>query len=154
MTGARLVLTSALHSQLSREVEASGVEECCGLIVGRADRSAASGPNGDRVATRLLPATNVSRRDRRHHYRIHPTAVLDALGEARLRGEALLGFYHSHPSGGSSPSAVDRASAWTGFVYLIVGEDQPLDLAAWLFSGGAEEPVEIAVTSSLEGQAA
>ena len=45
---------------------------------------------------------------------------------ARVRGLALVGFWHSHPSGVARPSPADAAAAWPGSLHAIVTPDGAL----------------------------
>jgi len=89
-------------------------EECCGLLLGSADRVEA-----------VVPVANAAARDREHRYLIAPRKWLRVDRIAAARGWEILGYYHSHPGGGPAPSAVDAALAWPGYVYLIVGYGPP-----------------------------
>ena len=91
--------------------------ECCGILLA---------PNGGRggarpVVTMALPAENAEKERPEERYilghRAHLRAIeLETAGRARVAGT-----YHSHPTGGSRPSARDKALAVEGTTYLIVG---------------------------------
>ncbi|WP_082458006.1 M67 family metallopeptidase [Sphingomonas sp. Leaf10] len=89
---------------------AASAHEVCGLLRG----------TGDRIE-RAEPARNVAA-DSARHFEIDPAALLNAYREARNGGAAVLGWYHSHPSGSADPSATDAAQAAAdGRLWLIVG---------------------------------
>jgi len=76
------------------------MEEKCGLLLGRG-----------RDILQLKPATNVAA-DPFTTFEIDPRALF-AAHRAERRGSqlALLGYYHTHPSGDAMPSATDAACA-------------------------------------------
>jgi proteasome lid subunit RPN8/RPN11 len=83
--------------------------ECCGLLLGAADRVDAAVP-----ARNLLASAT--------RFRVDPRAHFEALGLARERGLAVVGAYHSHPASAPVPSPRDLAEAsYPDFLYLIVG---------------------------------
>lgn len=84
-------------------------EEACGLLVGR----------GSRV-TAVVPAPNVAA-DRRLAFEVDPAVLLRVHRTARAGGDALLGWYHSHPNGEGAPSLQDASRAVEeGRLWLIV----------------------------------
>lgn len=87
--------------------------EACGLLVGL--------PVGDggRVV-RALSMRNFHD-DPARGYTIDPEHYLYAEREARLRGQTILGVWHSHPHGDAAPSPTDRELACHGWSYLIAG---------------------------------
>ena len=83
--------------------------ECCGLLIGDADRIAEAQPVVNRAA-------DASRR-----YEIDPRDLLTAMKRCRGTGLAVIGAYHSHPRAGAGPSASDLEEAFGDFLYLIAG---------------------------------
>lgn len=143
-------------------------EECCGLLLG----SPARGPGlGEGRVAEVIATTNAWRpqlaRDgspwRVGHddaaedldalgcadrYLIPPGEILQAQRRARAQGWELLGSYHSHPRRPAVPSAVDRALACPGYLYLIVarGEGEFEDVRLWSFDeAGACQPEALTV---------
>ncbi len=88
--------------------------ECCGFLIGRCVGDA-------HHVTRIIPSENVYSGDRTRRYEIDPQLTFDIIRETGKTGEAVVGFYHSHPTDHASPSRRDVASAWPGKSYLIVG---------------------------------
>lgn len=96
--------------------------EVCGLLLGR---------DGRIVEAR--PAANVAD-DPARAFEIDPAALFAALRAARAGGPALIGYYHSHPSGAAAPSARDLAmAAEDGKLWLIVAGDA---VTAWVKQAG------------------
>lgn len=63
-------------------------------------------------------------------FEIDPAALLAAHRAARGGGGAVIGNYHSHPSGDAMPSVTDAArAAADGALWLIVGGDG--EVRAW-----------------------
>ncbi len=92
---------------------AASVDEVCGLLLGR----------GGRVE-RALPCRNVAAAPA-VRFELDPAALLAAHRAARAGGRAVLGHYHSHPSGEARPSPRDAA-------------DAPPDGSVWLIVAGGE----------------
>ncbi len=87
--------------------------ECCGVLIGTAQR-----------IERTVRARNTLGSPTR--YQIDPRDQIAAIRSARERGQAVLGFYHSHPSSPPTPSSTDRMeAAYPGHCYLIVSPGGP-----------------------------
>ncbi len=88
-------------------------DEICGLLLGGAGRIEA-----------IAPAPNVAP-DPARHFELDPAVLLAAHRQARTGGLAVIGHYHSHPSGVAMPSATDLAcAAPDGSLWLIVAGTQ------------------------------
>jgi proteasome lid subunit RPN8/RPN11 len=85
-------------------------EECCGVLLG---------PSPDRV-TEAVRLENVQPDNRQRRFVIDPAAYRAAEALADTRGQALVGFYHSHPNHPARPSSFDLEHAWPNFSYPIV----------------------------------
>ena len=99
---------------VERRAIAAFPAECCGLLLGRLE-------GGEAVRIGQAEACVNQEPDGRRAFTISPDELLAAYRRARERGERVVGTYHSHPQGSAVPSDVDRASAWPGASYLIVG---------------------------------
>jgi desampylase len=83
--------------------------ECCGLLLG----------DGAAVIESVR-AANIAA-DSMRRFEIDPRDHIAARRDARGRGLAVLGFYHSHPRSSAEPSATDLAEAnYPDHLYLIV----------------------------------
>lgn len=103
------MISRSLLAQLAAEAGASG-EEICGLILQ---------PRNGGIS--LLRCANVHPQPAAR-FELDPVALLAAHRAARASGDAVIGHYHSHPSGDAMPSLTDAASAAPdGAVWLIVG---------------------------------
>jgi proteasome lid subunit RPN8/RPN11 len=101
------------YERMKAKARAAFPRECCGLLLGRFGRIEIA-----------RPARNVHPRPERF-FEIDPQALVDAHRAARRGGPALLGYYHSHPSGRPVPSAVDAShSAGDGLVWAIIGDGE------------------------------
>ena len=108
--------------------------ECCGLLAGR------DGLIDEYVRTRNVKASRVA-------YQIDPKEHLAAIKSLRVRGQSILGAYHSHPRTPAVPSATDVAEAYygEGFLYVIVSLDgQVPDIRAYELRGGSLVVTELA----------
>ena len=82
--------------------------EVCGLLFG-----------ADGRIEGVLPTANVASNPATA-FEIDPAALFAAHRAARGGGPALIGHYHSHPSGSAEPSACDLAAAEPGKLWLIL----------------------------------
>lgn len=108
-------------------------DECCGVLVGRRA--------GDMVDVHEVHAIpNVWEGDRLNRFALDPHEHLRLQRESRERGLSIVGFYHSHPTGSTGPSAFDAELAWPDCVYLIVSlqDGKPGRAEAWRFQGGKD----------------
>ncbi|TPG49746.1 M67 family peptidase [Sphingomonas glacialis] len=92
-------ISSTLLAGLLNEAQLSPTREICGLLFGTADRidTAQACPN-------VAP-------DPSRHFEIDPAALFAAHRAVRTGGTAVIGHYHSHPSGVANPSARDAEGA-------------------------------------------
>ena len=69
--------------------------ECCGLLIGNAE-----------IVEDVARARNSKRS--RTKFQVEPADHFAAIRRARAAGLEIVGAYHSHPSGPSGPSEIDR----------------------------------------------
>lgn len=103
------------RSLLDRIVKLAAAEqdEVCGLLLGSATQIEA-----------IMPGPNVAP-DPARHFELDPAVLLAAHRRARAGGLAVVGHYHSHPSGVAAPSATDLACATPdGSLWLVVAGAQ------------------------------
>lgn len=106
-------------------------EEVCGVLGGTYD----AGTSRVEVAR---PATNVADRPEVRYY-IDPAEQLELIDELEDGGDDVVGFYHSHPTGPTNPSATDAARAtWPARSYLIVALDGHPFVGSWRWNGDDE----------------
>lgn len=92
------------------------LSEVCGLLFGQNDHIEA-----------VLAVPNVAA-DPITAFELDPTALFAALRSMRLGGPRMVGYFHSHPNGLSTPSATDTAMAQPdNMIWIILGTD----LTAW-----------------------
>jgi proteasome lid subunit RPN8/RPN11 len=103
-----LYLSSNDRQRLQDWAKVAGNQECCGLLLGDGQRADA-----------VVLAKNVAD-DPTQHFEIDPTALIGAHKAARSGGPALLGYFHSHPSGLASPSATDVAQAAPDALFWLI----------------------------------
>lgn len=100
-----------------RHGEAAYPHECCGLLLG----PAWGGGGAPRAVAEAHPMRNANQSSPRTRFDLDPQEHLQAQREARARGLAVLGFYHSHPDHPARPSQYDLDhAAWSGYSYVIV----------------------------------
>jgi proteasome lid subunit RPN8/RPN11 len=105
---------------------ASAPNECCGLLLGRADE-----------IVEAVRARNIA--DEPHsRFLIDPRDHIGARRAARAGGLELVGFYHSHPRSPATPSARDVAEfTYPGYLYAIVSlASEPAEVQLFRPGGG------------------
>ena len=113
-----LRIASGMLDRIVAETNAAPGLEVCGLLLG----------TGLEVAA-VLPCRNVAA-DPATRFEIDPVALLAAHRAARGGGAAVIGHYHSHPSGRAEPSTRDAADAAAdGTVWVIAAGRE---VTAWL----------------------
>ena len=106
---ARVSISSALLDELQAASAASPGAEICGLLYGRPD-----------AIFMAEACANVAPRPDRA-FELDPAALIAAHRRARAGGPAIIGHYHSHPSGRAEPSAIDaEAAPPDGALWLIL----------------------------------
>jgi len=108
-------------------------EEACGLLGGK----------GDEV-NRVYPISNIARSPER--FRMDPVQQVEALMQIDEWGE-LVGIYHSHPSGPTTPSELDiKEAAYPEAAYLVwAKQDEEWQCRAYIMlpEGPREIPVHL-----------
>jgi proteasome lid subunit RPN8/RPN11 len=119
--------------------------ECCGILLGHANgaekrvEEAVPLKNLRHDAERaqaLLPLDEPGRESERNRFLIDPQEQLRVERDARTRGLAVLGYYHSHPDHPARPSNYDREHAWPWYSYVILSVErgEPKDLTSWILT--------------------
>ena len=110
-------IATELVEQIIAEAAASPAAEVCGLLLGRGE-----------TIEEARSCRNVAA-DPARRFEIDPAALLAAHREARAGGLAILGCYHSHPTGRAEPSVQDAADAApNGWLWIIA---TPRVASAW-----------------------
>ncbi len=114
----QMTISSTVFDQLVATAAADPVREVCGLLLG-----------SDTHIASLSPARNVAA-DPARRFEVDPAVQFGAIRAARAGGAAVIGHYHSHPTGKAVPSACDAAMiARAGELWLIIAGPQ---VRAWL----------------------
>ncbi len=119
----------------SRESEPA---ECCGILLSRYDDPG--------MVDNALRAENTEKFRPREVYVLGHKAHMKAVDLEISEGNRIVGYYHSHPHGGTKLSARDAMQAVEGVTYLIIGGDtEEASYAAWRLEGRRfiEESVEV-----------
>lgn len=112
-----VTIASGVVEVMQRHALAEHPREACGLLYGSSGAIAAA-----------EPARNVAASPGRS-FEIEPATLLRGYREARGHGQAVLGWYHSHPNGVAEPSPTDAARAVEdGKLWLVVTADA---VTAW-----------------------
>lgn len=139
--GRTLAFTQETYEAVLTHARTGAPKEVCGVLGGTRDDA-----TGDSRVRSVHRTANVADRPRTA-YRIDPAEQYDAMRDIEARGEEIVGFYHSHPTGPAHPSATDRDRAtWNGYSYVIVAltDDEP-SVGSWRWTGEAFEPESVVV---------
>ena len=101
-------------------------QESCGLLIGRDD------PTCRRIHS-VARIRNLADSGSPDRFRLDPEGFVACDHAARRSGLDILGVWHTHPRGPSTPSDSDRARLWEGYSYLIaaVTEAGPDSWRSW-----------------------
>lgn len=127
-----VVLPGEVAAALPRLADLALPREACGLLVGRTDE-------GSVRITGFAPSRNLAAAP--DAFEIDTSLHLVLQRRLRARGEAVVGVWHSHPSGAALPSARDAAGAWQdGLIWLITAG---AETTAWVARGGGFVPARL-----------
>ena len=129
MSAPVLHLSDDLAARILMAAGKSFPAECCGLIEG------SDTPDGWHAQT-IHEGANLAD-DPRRHFLIDPELQFKLLRELRGGETRIIGCFHSHPGGGSEPSATDASNAAEDdFLWLIAGGSPAAGfrLRAWRYS--------------------
>lgn len=126
----RVVLPEDVVRDIRRHAEATYPEECCGFLVGP---NGGSPTGSDRRILRTIVAENRTDGERRRRFEIQPEELRRVERLLDGTGEAVLGFYHSHPDHPAVPSQFDQDHAWPWYTYIVlaVTRGQAADFGAF-----------------------
>ncbi len=126
-----VTLAPSAHAAILAAAAASAPDEACGLLLGHHEHIAAAPAVANVAATR------------RTCFELDPLALIAAHKAARAGGLALLGYWHSHPTGPSAPSATDQAAAsGDGRVWAIAADGV---IRLWVDLSGGFAPLSYAL---------
>lgn len=113
------------------------------------------------TAEEAVPARNAETGRPQSRYVLGHEAHLEATAREVSGYGRIVGYYHSHPRGGPTPSEWDRQQAVEGVSYLIAGlmcstegERDTVRFAAWECAAGELRPVPLEVVESELDEAA
>src|SRR5216110_3589757 len=123
------------YDSIRQHGEETYPHECCGVLLGQMD--------GDfRAVTSIARCGNTRTDSPQNRYNIDPRELVRIQREGRVRGEDIVGFYHSHPDHPARWSSTDLAEAhWLGCSYVItsVEHGQAKITNSFLLAGETEE---------------
>ena len=130
------VLGRQLVNKIFQYASQSPQHEVCGFI---------SALNGS--PSQLFPVRNRAGSPTRR-FEMDPQEQIDAMRQIRDAGEELYAIYHSHPQGGTIPSARDiQEMAYPEALYLIIslGVDGVMELGGYRFENNQPNPVALTI---------
>ena len=133
-----LLLTRQQVSKIERDGATAYPNECCGILFGK--DVVIAGETRRQVTTLEEVANSFEDDEKYHRFSITPQTLMRAEKESALRGELVLGFYHSHPDHPARPSEYDRTHAWPFYSYVIVSiaKGQAVDMTSWMLDEQTE----------------
>lgn len=139
-----LVLAAVAYDDLLAHAREDAPREACGVLVGYRETT----ETGERElhAERARRVANVADAPR-VEYEMEPVEQMRAFEAAEAGGQAVVGFYHSHPAGPARMSERDRRdAAWPDYAYLLVSlAGRPPFVGAWTWTGDDFERESVAV---------
>ncbi|WP_245653502.1 Mov34/MPN/PAD-1 family protein [Sphingomonas pituitosa] len=112
-----VTISRSILDGMKKASAAAVPREACGLLLGT-----------EGEIERFTECANVSDAPE-IRFEIDPAALFAALRAERAGGPALLGYWHSHPSGNATPSRTDAAmAAPDGKLWVILGGE---DVTCW-----------------------
>jgi proteasome lid subunit RPN8/RPN11 len=144
-----LRLTTSVRDAILDHAREGAPREVCGVLGGTRGGWPTEDRGDDRDghthASTALRAENVAEQPR-SRYELDPAEQLRLMEEIEEGGEAVVGFYHSHPSGPEGPSATDAAqAAWEGYSYVICSLAVAPSVGSWRWTGEGFEREEVVV---------
>jgi proteasome lid subunit RPN8/RPN11 len=134
-SNADLVFARAAYDAVLDHARDGAPEEICGVLGGTTGEGGEGNGGGRRRVDTALPIENVADL-RRTRYELDPAEQLERFEAIEDDGGEVVGFYHSHPTGPSGPSATDEAQAtWPGASYVIVDVSGDPSLGSWRWTG-------------------
>lgn len=130
-----LVLSQNNFDAIRTHGELTYPNECCGVLLGHL-------AGAHHLVSEVVRCSNTRGQSARTRYRIAPKELIDVQREARDRGLAIVGFYHSHPDAPPHFSRTDLDEAyWMGCSYVIASvlRGCAADVRSYLLGGGEEE---------------
>jgi proteasome lid subunit RPN8/RPN11 len=122
MTARTLIVLDAVDRAIRRHGQETYPHECCGALVGSADR-----------VVDIVPLPNTTEEGPRRRFLVRAPDYMLAERRAGELGGELLGFYHSHPDHPARPSPIDLENALPTFAYIIVAvaNGAAADMTVW-----------------------
>jgi len=148
-----LRLSDEQLDELYQHGEVTWPAECCGILIGRRD-------GDDRQVERVWPCTNLRAGEANDVYEIGAADRKAAEDAAAAAGQAVVGFYHSHPDHDAYFSPTDLAHseefAWgepwlpPTYAYLVISihGGRRDHYKAFLVADGAAVAEPVALTTS------
>jgi proteasome lid subunit RPN8/RPN11 len=113
-----LKISQTDYDSIRRHGEETYPHECCGVLLGRFEGDA-------KIITRAARCGNTRTDSAHNRYHIDPKELIQIQREGRVRGEEIVGFYHSHPDHPAQWSVTDQAEAhWIGCSYVITSVEK------------------------------
>jgi desampylase len=133
-----VVVASRVLSAIVEHARRAAPNECCGLLIGTADRIDDS-----------VPTTNLAYSPSR--FTVDPREHLALAKRLRGSGRDIVGAYHSHPRSPAVPSPTDVAEAYyPDFIHMIASLMEPFapDVRAYRIRGSEVTNIALVVDAA------
>lgn len=128
MGDSSLVLTRDAYDDVVYQGYDGADEEVCGVLAGEYG-------DDESVVHEVYRAENVAETPQ-IRYALDPEEQFEITESIEAAGLAVVGFYHSHPTGPVHPSETDADRAtWPGYSYAICAFDGYPFLGSWRWTG-------------------
>jgi proteasome lid subunit RPN8/RPN11 len=118
-----LKLSQSDYLALRQHGEETYPHECCGVLLGQFNDVGSE--VGYKTVSCIARCGNTREDSPQNRYNIDPKELIRIQREGRVRGEDIVGFYHSHPDHPAQWSPTDLAEAhWFGCSYVITSVEK------------------------------
>ena len=140
-----LILPPLLWREIEDRTRRALPDEACGLLLGSV--------RGNEIEVAALASARNVAADPHVDFELDPLDAVAAEDGARASGWAIVGVWHSHPRGPSSPSLQDRSGACAAWLTLIAVPKPRtgIQLGAWRCTEHGYAAVVVAESFSTHG---
>ncbi|MFB3786374.1 MAG: M67 family metallopeptidase [bacterium] len=128
-----VVIAPSFLERMISHAQSTFPVECCGVLGGKKS-----------VVTSVYPLTNDLASPTQ--YFANPREMFQAARKMREKSENMIGIYHSHPQGPSTPSVTDQEqNYYPGLFYFIISlaEPEPVVRCFTMSEQGIFSPIQI-----------
>ena len=142
-----LIIPRNILDEIIIQCEQEQPIEACGILAGAIVKTESKQV---KTVTKIYSCHNEFHSTTR--YKIPAEEQFHAFIDIEEQGLKLIGFYHSHPQGSTTPSTIDKKLAnYIGYSYLIITLN-PIKVTAWIFQKDQEfTPESLSILDGTQG---